>query len=153
MRTFGHGVGTSLPDLQRQVDTLGIAQQVRWVSGLPYDQQPGLYVAADLTVNFPQMDAFPVTFLESLACGVPVLTNLLPAYESNGSMPYLTFTREDSVPQLSVTMAAAVNNLKDLHAIAMRGREHIVQNFDERVSAARLKEIYDSLLQRPRRGA
>lgn len=150
MRTFGHSVGTSLSDLQRQVEELGIARRVRWVGGMAYDQQPGLYVAADLTVNFPQMDAFPVTILESLACGVPVLTNPLKAYESNGVMPYLTFTREDSVPQLSATMAAAIDDLKGLHAIAMRGREHVVQNFDERVSAVRLKEIYDDLLRRLR---
>jgi glycosyltransferase involved in cell wall biosynthesis len=153
MRTFGHGVGTSLPDLQRQTEELGIAGRVRWVGSMAYEQQPGLYVAADLTVNFPHMDAFPVTFLESLACGVPVLTNPLPAYDSNGIVPYLTFAAEDSVPQLSATMKAAIDDLQSLHAIAMRGRAHIVQNFDERVSAARLKEIYDDLLQRLPRAA
>ncbi len=47
---------------------------MRWVGGMPYERQPGLFVAADFTVNFPQMDAFPVTFLESFACGVLVLT-------------------------------------------------------------------------------
>ncbi|MDY6948158.1 MAG: glycosyltransferase family 4 protein [Pseudomonadota bacterium] len=151
MRTFGHGVGTSLPDLQRRAEELGIAQRVRWVGGMAYEQQPGLYVAADLTVNFPQMDAFPVTILESLACGVPVLTNPLKAYESNGVMPFLTFTRDDSVLGLSASMSAALDNLQGLHAIAMSGREHVVQNFDERVSAMRLKEIYGQLLQgRPR---
>ena len=153
MRTFGHGVGTSLPDLQRQTEDLGIAGRVRWVGSMAYEQQPGLYVAADLTVNFPHMDAFPVTFLESLACGVPVLTNPLQAYASNGIVPYLTFAAEDSVPQLSATMIAAIDDLQSLHAIAMRGRAHIVQNFDERVSAARLKEIYDNLLQRLPRAA
>lgn len=153
MRSFGHGVGTSLPDLQRLADELGIASRVRWIGSMAYEQQPGLYVAADLTVNFPQMDAFPVTFLESLACGVPVLTNRLPAYESNGVMPYLTFTREDSVPELSATMAAALEDLKGLQDLAMRGRQHVVQNFDECVSAARLKEIYDALLCRPQNQA
>lgn len=153
MRTFGHGVGTSLPGLERLAEELGIARRVRWVGSMAYEQQPGLFVAADLTVNFPQMDAFPVTILESLACGVPVLTNPLKAYESNGVMPYLSFTREDSVPQLSATMAAALDDLKGLHALAMRGREHIVQNFDERVSAAQLKAIYGDLLQRLSRTA
>lgn len=150
MRTFGHSVGTSLPDLQRLVEELGIAARVRWVGSMAYEQQPGLYVAADFTVNFPQMDAFPVTILESLACGVPVLTNRLKAYESNGVMPFLTFSAEDSVPQLSATMAAALDDLQGLHATAMQGREHIVQNFDERVSAERLKKIYEELLHRLR---
>lgn len=148
MRTFGHSVGASLTQLQRQVETLGIAPRVRWVGGMPYEQQPGLFVAVDFSVNFPQMDAFPVTFLESLACGVPVLTNRLDAYDSNGATPYLTFAAEDSVAALSATMTAALDNAETLHAQAARGREHVVQNFDERVSAARLKEIYQSVLNR-----
>jgi glycosyltransferase involved in cell wall biosynthesis len=154
MRTFGHSVGTSLTALQGQVEALGIAHRVRWVGGMPYEQQPGLFVAADFTINFPQMDAFPVTFLESLACGVPVLTNRLQAYDSNGAAPYLTFSEADSVDALSKTMAAALDDVETLHAQALRGREHVVQNFDERVSAARLKEIYESaLIRRNRREA
>ncbi|MBL8264827.1 glycosyltransferase [Steroidobacter sp.] len=153
MREFGHGVGTSLPKLRRLVEELGIESRVRWVGSMAYEQQPGLYVSADLTVNFPQMDAFPVTILESLACGVAVLTNPLQAYQSNGVAPYLTFSREDSLLQLSATMAEALDNLPALRSQAARGREHIVQHFDERVSAVRLKEIYDALLLRLRHEA
>jgi glycosyltransferase involved in cell wall biosynthesis len=148
IRTFGHSVGTSLADLQRLAQELGLAQRVKWVGGMAYEKQPGLYAAADVTVNFPAMDAFPVTILESLACGIPVLTNRLEAYESNGAMPYLTFTAEDSASQLGATMAAAAHDLPALQAIATAGRAHVVQNFDERVSAVRLKEIYDELLVR-----
>lgn len=150
MRTFGHSVGTSLPSLQRMTEELGVAQRVRWLGSMAYEQQPGLYVAADVTVNFPQMDAFPVTILESLACGVPVITNPLQAYRSNGVMPYLHFTSEDSVPALSAAMAAALDDLETLQAQATQGRKHIARNFDERVSAARLKEIYEDLLLRVR---
>lgn len=148
MRMFGHSVGTSLSSLQQLARSRGIEQRVRWVGGMPYERQPGLFVAADFMVNFPQMDAFPVTFLESLACGVPVLTNRLEAYESNGAVPYLTFAKEDSVSALSATMSAALDDVKALRDRAARGREHVVQNFDERISAAQLKEIYDSVLLR-----
>lgn len=153
MREFGHGVGTSLAKLQRSIEELGIASRVRWVGGMKYEEQPGLFVACDFTVNFPQMDAFPVTILESLACGVPVLTNRLKAYESNSTVPYLTFTRENSVPALSAAMAAILDDAANLRAVTADGREHVVRNFDEHVSAARLKEIYDDLLLRPRREA
>ncbi|MBM0105667.1 glycosyltransferase family 4 protein [Steroidobacter sp. S1-65] len=152
MRTFGHSVGTSLPSLQRATEELGVAARVRWVDSMAYELQPGLYVAADVAVNFPQMDAFPVTILESLACGVPVITNPLPAYQSNGVAPYLQFTREDSVPALSAAMTSAVNDLEGLHTQAAQGRKHVVRYFDERVSAARLKEIYEELLLRARQG-
>ncbi|HEY0684638.1 MAG TPA: glycosyltransferase family 4 protein [Steroidobacter sp.] len=150
MRTFGHSVGTSLPTLRRMAEELGVAPRVRWLESTAYEQQPGLYVAADVTVNFPQMDAFPVTILESLACGVPVLTNPLKAYESNGVKPYLKFTRDDSVSELSANMAAALEGRETLQAQALQGRKHVVRHFDERVSASRLRDIYEDLLLRIR---
>jgi glycosyltransferase involved in cell wall biosynthesis len=148
IRTFGHSVGTSLPELQRVAHELGVARRVRWVGSMAYEEQPGLFVAADVALNFPAMDAFPVTILESLACGVPMITNRLKAYESNGVMPYLCVTAEDSVPQLGATMAAALHELPRLRTVAIAGRDHIVRNFDEHVSALRLKEIYATLLSR-----
>jgi glycosyltransferase involved in cell wall biosynthesis len=148
IRTFGHSVGTSVPALRRLTEELGIASRVRWVGSMTYEEQPGLFAAADLAINFPEMDAFPVTILECLACGVPVLTNRLKAYESHGVAPYLTFTTEDSVPQLGKTMTDAFAQLQALQARAAEGRAHAVQHFDERVSAASLRAIYESLLER-----
>jgi glycosyltransferase involved in cell wall biosynthesis len=146
IRTFGHSVGTSVADLRRLTEDVGIASRVRWVGGMVYEEQPGLFAAADLAVNFPEMDAFPVTILECLACGVPVLTNRLKAYESHGVAPYLTFAADGSVPQLGATMASAFANLQALQTRAAEGRAYAVRNFDEQVSAARLKAIYESLL-------
>lgn len=148
IRTFGHSVGTSLTELQHMAQELGVAAHVRWVGGMAYEEQPALYAASDLTVNFPEMDAFPVTILESLACGIPVLSNRLQAYESNGVMPYLNFAAEDSIAGLGAAMTAAVTDLPRLQATAAAGRAHIVQNFDERVSAAELGEIYKQVLLR-----
>lgn len=149
IRTFGHSVGTSVPDLQRLAEELGIAPRVRWVGSMAYEEQPGLFAAADLAVNFPEMDAFPVTILECLACSVPVITNRLKAYESHGVTSYLTFTAEDSMPQLGAAMANAFANLQALQTRAAEGRAHAVRNFDEQVSAASLRAIYESLLNRP----
>jgi glycosyltransferase involved in cell wall biosynthesis len=146
VRTFGHSVGTSVAELQRLADELGIAARVRWVGGMLYEEQPGLFAAADLAVNFPKMDALPVTFLECLACGVPVITNRLRAYESHGVAPFLTFTAGESVPELSATMTSAFANLQALQARAADGRVHALRHFDEKLSAATLRTIYESLL-------
>jgi glycosyltransferase involved in cell wall biosynthesis len=148
IRTFGHSVGTSISKLQRLTEELGVAARVRWVGGMPYEEQPGLFATADLAVNFPEMDAFPVTILECLACGVPVLTNRVQAYESHGVAPYLSFTAEDSVPQLAATLASAFTNLQALQTRAVDGRAYAVAHFDERISATSLRAIYESLLHR-----
>ena len=149
IRTFGHSVGTSVPELQRLAEELGIAPRVRWVGSMAYEEQPALFAAADLAVNFPEMDAFPVTILECLACSVPVITNRLKAYESHDVAPYLTFTAEDTMPQLGIAMAHAFANLQALQSRAADGRVHAIRHFDEHISAASLKTIYESLLHRP----
>jgi glycosyltransferase involved in cell wall biosynthesis len=146
IRTFGHRFGVSKTELQRLADNLNVSDQLRWVGDVEYAELPGLYAASDLAVNFPIMDAFPVTFLECFACGVPIISNRLESYASNGVSPYLMFVEDDSVGALTTTMEAAIGRLDQLQALAAEAREHVVRNFDERVTARILKQIYEAVL-------
>ncbi len=47
---------------------------------LEYDDFVGLLASADILVNFPTMDAFPVLFLEAAICRIPVVTISHDAY-------------------------------------------------------------------------
>jgi D-inositol-3-phosphate glycosyltransferase len=151
MRTFGHRIGVSLNELRELADQLHVSDRIRWVDDLEYSKLPGLYAASDLAVNFPVMDAFPVTFLECFACGVPVVSNRLTSYQSNGASDYLFFTEGDSVDGLKTAIEAAIARLDQLKTVAAAAREHVMRNFDERVSARILRQTYDVVLERRRR--
>jgi glycosyltransferase involved in cell wall biosynthesis len=49
------------------------ADNVSWLNGVPRDQMPSIYQLSDLTmVPAPRREAFLMTAIESMACGVPV---------------------------------------------------------------------------------
>ena len=146
VRTFGHGFGVSITELHRLTDRLNISDRVRWIADLEYTQLPGLYAASDVAINFPIMDAFPVTFLECFACALPVVSNRLVSYMSNGASPYLFFAEDDSVGGLKTAIEAVIDRLGELQTVTAEAREHVVRNFDERITARVLRQTYEAVL-------
>ena len=148
VRTFGHGFGVSITELHRLADRLNISDRVRWIAGQEYSQLPGLYVASDLAINFPIMDAFPVTFLECFACGLPIISNRVISYEANGASSYLLFVEGDSVTALKTAIEAAIDRRDQLQTLTAEARDHVVRNYDERVTAQVLRQTYEAVLSR-----
>jgi glycosyltransferase involved in cell wall biosynthesis len=153
MRTFGHRSGVSLTELSMLAHKLNVSGRIRWVGEVEYDQLPGLYSASDLAINFPIIDAFPVTFLECFSSGLPVVTNRLTSYDSNGAFPYLFCARDNSVVGLKTAIESGMERLDELKLVAAKAREHVVQNYEERLTAQALKQAYWAVLTRiPRMG-
>jgi len=92
------------------------------------------------------MDAFSVTFLEGFACGLPVVSNRLVSYMSNGASPYLFFAEDDSVGGLKTAIEAVIDRLGELQTVTAEAREHVVRNFDERITARVLRQTYEAVL-------
>jgi glycosyltransferase involved in cell wall biosynthesis len=124
IRTFGHGIGVSITELHRLADRLNVSDQVRWIADVEYTQLPGLYAASDMAINFPIMDAFPVTFLECFACGLPVVSNRLISYTSNGASSYLLFLEDDSVGGLKTAIEAAIERRDQLQRLTRSAGTH-----------------------------
>ncbi len=81
----GHDLGYAVvgegPDrqaLEGRAASLGIADRVRWLGGLPDEALPGCYAAADLYLGLsreegPQAEGFGLALLEAQASGLPVV--------------------------------------------------------------------------------
>jgi glycosyltransferase involved in cell wall biosynthesis len=123
----------------------GILERVRIIEEVPYEHLPVLYSMADFAVNFPAMDAFPVTFLECCACELPILSNRLPSYSSNGMSKYLTFVDGDDEYALSRQLASMCNGVADSSRMR-EARAHVIHRFDESVFSAKLTSVYRHLL-------
>jgi glycosyltransferase involved in cell wall biosynthesis len=124
----------------------GMLKRVRMIDEVPYERMPILYSMADFAVNFPAMDAFPVTFLECCACELPVLSNRLPAYASNGITKYLTFVNEDNECALSRRLVSMSNDGVDL-SLMREARAHVARHFDESAFIAALVSAYGHLVE------
>ena len=66
--------------LQSQIAALRLQDAVRWVGPLPrYEDSAGLYCLADVAVSVPTSDGTPVSVLEAMACGAPIVASDLPS--------------------------------------------------------------------------
>jgi len=77
------GSGPQLSELQSLAKELDIEHAVEFVGRLEPDDMAALYRSADMMINPSNVDNMPNSILESLACGVPVLTT------SAGGIPYM----------------------------------------------------------------
>jgi glycosyltransferase involved in cell wall biosynthesis len=59
----------------------GIAGRVRFVEAIPHGEMADHYRLADVTVSIPETDGTPMTVLESMACGTPVVVSDIPDYD------------------------------------------------------------------------
>jgi glycosyltransferase involved in cell wall biosynthesis len=66
--------------LEELITRLDLAKAVRWIGQVePYERVADFYRLADVVVSLPTSDSTPVSILEALACGIPVITTDLPA--------------------------------------------------------------------------
>ncbi len=69
-----------LRELKNLSEELGVAEHVRFVGAVPYDEMPLWYNLADAVVMVPRSDGMPNTLLEAMACGAVPVVGRLPQY-------------------------------------------------------------------------
>ncbi len=68
------GEGIERESLQRLVETLKLSKCVRFTGQLRNSDIAALYYDADLMLNASRVDNMPISILEGLACGLPVVS-------------------------------------------------------------------------------
>lgn len=91
---FIAGIGAERQKLENLVGELELASSVKFLGKLTNEQMVEVYRIADVTLNPSLADNLPISLLESLAAGVPVVTTNV------GGIPYLV---EDTVTALLVS--------------------------------------------------
>lgn len=77
-----HTFVSELERLQSKVRELGLGEYVYWIrEHMPHDKMPIEYAMADIVINYPSQDGFPVSLLEAAACRSAVISSDLESYE------------------------------------------------------------------------
>ena len=111
------GSGPEESRLKELASALGVAPAVQFAGKLDRDAMAALYRSADLMLNPSLADNMPNSVLESLACGVPVVSTHV------GGVPYMV---QDGVTALLVppadptAMAAACLKILENNALWQR---------------------------------
>lgn len=77
------GSGPLAEELRRLAETLGIAEATTFTGRLDNERLPELYRDAHIMLNASRVDNFPISILEALASGLPVVSTAV------GGIPYL----------------------------------------------------------------
>lgn len=66
--------------LQKQISELGLDNSVRWVGAVSqYQDSVDIYRLAQVAISVPISDSTPISVLEAMACGAPVIASDLPS--------------------------------------------------------------------------
>jgi phenylacetate-CoA ligase len=102
------GAGPERARLERLRRELGLDRSVRFLGQVDNESMPSLYHSADIALNPSRVDNMPVSILEALASGVPVVST------SSGGIPAMVKAGEEAelVPAGdAAAMASAVAGL------------------------------------------
>ena len=102
------GTGPEASRLESIASGLGIAESVRFLGRVDNEKMPSLYARADIALNTSLVDNMPISILEALASGVPVVSTRVggvPAVVRDGEDAVLVPAREPEA------MARAIESL------------------------------------------
>lgn len=121
IRLLVTGIGPELEMLEKLVLSLGLQEAVEFTGKLTNTQMADLYTSVDIVLNPSLADNLPVSLLESLASGIPVITTNV------GGIPYLIENNRNGLlvsPGNVVEMANAIKRLIGNASL----RENLINN-------------------------
>lgn len=122
----------------------GLTDRVRLVPPIAHDEMDAFYRVADVVVSIPASDGTPVSILEAMSTGVPVVATNLPSVR-----PWLApFSEQLLVPVDDPrSTAAAIRQALDLDGeararIVRAGREAVLLRGDHTTNMLRMEALY-----------
>ena len=137
-------------DLVARLTAAGLADRVRFLGEVPWQDVVRLYQALDLFVAPARWEGFGLTPLEAMACGVPVVAARVGAFETliadtvTGSL-----VPPDNADALTEAVRAWVDAPARMAAARQAARAHVQHNHAIETEARALIGIYRSLLGAP----
>ncbi|AUM74580.1 glycosyltransferase family 4 protein [Paracoccus jeotgali] len=133
--------------LKTRIAAAGLAQRVRFLGELPWEEVVCHYQALDLFAAPARWEGFGLTPLEAMACGVPVVASRVGAYETliedgvTGSL-----VPPDDADALTEAVAAWLDDPARREAAGHAARDHVTRNHAIEDEARAIVAVYRKLL-------
>ncbi|MCG7879188.1 MAG: glycosyltransferase family 4 protein [Candidatus Thiodiazotropha taylori] len=138
------GVGPEEDELRALANELGISDNVIF-SGYRNDMVD-IYNGIDLVVQSSNTEGMPNVVLESLLMGVPVIaTNVggtaqIVQHNVNGVL-----IESEDLSALEYALEEYINNVAKHNEMALVGRNHVIENFNQDARVKKLFSVYERL--------
>jgi glycosyltransferase involved in cell wall biosynthesis len=133
----------------RELLSRGAAKdRVRFVGAIAHEEMPDFYRLADVTVSIPSSDGTPMSVLESMACGTPVVVSRISNYDAQYIEDQRTVLMVDQRYAGPVGMAL-IKLLQDrtlAERIAAEAKRRVVAKGSYESQMAKMGRLYESLL-------
>ncbi len=134
-----------LAEIRALADQLALGDAVVYVPQISYAEIPDLYRAADVVVSAPSSDGMPVSVLEAMACGAPVVASDLPALrELTAEGADLALTPVRDTDALCTAILALLTDPARRQQASERNLATVRRTADFAAEMARMEEFYRS---------
>ncbi len=124
-----------------------VKDRVRYVGSIPHDEMADYYRLADVTVSIPSSDGTPMSVLESMACGTPVLVSRIPNYDAHYIEDQKTVMMADQTDPGAVA-TAIIRLLQDpalAQGLAAEAKRRVVESASYDSQMAKMNELYEKV--------
>ena len=137
--------------LQTRAAALGLADRIVIVPKVAHGEMADFYRLAEVVVSVPFTDGTPVTLLEALSSGRPVVATDLPSVrEWLGDLDPGSLVPVGDVAATARAIAAALTrSAAERTELALRGRQLIEEKAGHDRNMALAESLYRGLLRRP----
>ena len=133
----------------REIFSRGSARdRVSFTGAIPHDEMADYYRLADVTVSIPSSDGTPMSVLESMACGTPVLVSRIPNYDPHYIEDQKTALMADQNDSAAVA-TALIRLLQDsslAQSLTAEAQKRVRSTGSYESQMARMNELYQSLV-------
>jgi glycosyltransferase involved in cell wall biosynthesis len=142
-------------EVRRLLREGGAEGQARFVGAIPHNEMADYHRLADVTVSIPGTDGTPMTVLESMACGTPVVVGDIPDYDPyyfKGGETVLTADPTDAT-----SVATAITKLLTDHSLAHKlsaeAQRRVRESGSYESQMSKMNQLYTDLFRRMRGGS
>ena len=140
-------VGSGQEELKarRLAEELGIAEGVKFVGAVPYEQMPAYFAACDVFVLPSVYEGNARVLAEAAAAGKPVVATDVSGTRDtviDGETGYVVPV--GAPPALAAALIRVLNNLARAAEMGHRAREHILALYDEQRLLAGFAELWEA---------
>lgn len=135
-------------DYERKVrGILGDDHRVRFLEAIPHDRMPDFYRLVDVTISIPSSDGTPMSVLESLASGTPVVVSNISSYDREyieADKTVLTVDPRDA-DTISAGLVRLLNDRKLGAELVKEGRLRVENHGSYEAQMLRMERLYEML--------
>lgn len=126
----------------------GSPERFRFVEQIRHDAMPDFFRLAGVTVAIPDYDGTPLSALESMACGTPVVVGAIPDYDPAYFEPGVTVStaRVDDPESIAGAISAVFRDPQAAQGRACEARRRVEKGGSFDAQMQKMERLYSALL-------